>query len=205
MASDRSDDPTRHAASSAADSFAQYNGDLRKVEKKVAGEIDPGARAIVVALAVLVGMVSFVLPHAGSASGLDVLIFSEAAQDERITITSRVFVTLVAIFGIGFSALGLLTRRWLLGWIALCGSLVACAYGLFAWWSRNTPGVGGIQPPSGVGIGLIVAWLTMFVLAFHWARVVWARSAYQLTLEEERRREAAVREEAARALQRRED
>ncbi|MEE3850569.1 hypothetical protein VZC37_09505 [Gordonia sp. LSe1-13] len=188
-----------------AGGFAAYETELRKTERKVAGEIDPGLRGVVVAVAVLVAMLSMVLPHTGSASGIEVLTFAPDADAERVTITSIVFVYLVAIFGIGASVLALLTRRWVLAWAALCGNAVACVAGMLAWWSRNTPGVGGVVPPSGVGIGLIVAWLAVLVLAFHWARVVWARSTYQLALEEERRKEAATRDALARSLQHRPD
>ena len=186
------------AASSAG--LGGYEEDLRRAERKVAGEIDPGARAVVVAVAVLAAMLSLVLPHAGSASGIDVLTNSAHSVAERIAITSKVFVWLLLVFGIGFSTLALLTRRWLISWIALCGSAVSCVAGMLAWWTRNTPGVGGIDPPSGVGIGLILGWVAALVLTFHWSRVVWARSTYHLAVEEERRREAAEREEASRRL-----
>lgn len=188
--------------SSEATRFAEYEEDLRRAERKVAGEIDPGARAVVVAVGVLVAMLSLVLPHTGTASGLDVLTFSHDSVVERVAITSKVFVYLLTVFGIGFSTLALLTRRWVIAWIALCGNALACVAGLLAWWTRNTPGVGGITPPSGVGIGLILGWLAVLVLTFHWARVVWARSTYHLALEEERRKEAAAREDLARSLQR---
>ena len=46
----------------------------------------------------------------------------------------------------------------------------------------------------GPGIGLIIAWLAVIVLAFNWARAVWARTALQLAAEEERRRHAAERQ-----------
>lgn len=183
--------------------FEQFHDDLQKAERKVAGEFDPGARGVVVAVAVLVAIGSLLLMHAGRANGFDVLTYSSAAQAERITITSRVFVYFVAIFGIGFSALALLTRRWAIAWVALCGNLIAVVAGLLAWWSRNTPGVGGINPPSGVGIGLALGWLAVIVLSFHWARLVWARSNYQLALEAERRAQAAEHEDAVRELQRR--
>lgn len=192
----------RSSAADGADGFSQFEGDLRRAERKVAGEIDPGARAVVVAAAVLVAILSMVLPHTGSANGIDVLTFAADATTERVTITSRVFVFLVVIFGIGFSMLALVTRRWFLAWIALCGSAVGCVAGMLAWWSRNTPGVDGIAPPHGVGVGLGLGWLAMFVITFHWARVVWARTNYQLALEERRREDAAAAEDRARALQR---
>lgn len=183
--------------------FEQFKGDLRKAERKVAGEIDPGARAVVVAVAVLAVLLSLVLPHTGSVTGIDVLTFNSDAAAENVTITSRIFVWLQLVFGVGFSVLALLTRRWVFAWIALCGSAISCFAGMLAWWSRNTPGVSGFDPPSGVGPGLVVGWLAMFVITFHWARVVWTRTNYQLTLEAQRRDEAAAEEERALSLQRR--
>ena len=91
--------------------------------------------------------------------------------------------------------LALLTRRWTLAWIALAGTTVACPAGMLAVWSRQTA-----TGHPGPGIGLIIGWLAVIVLTFHWARVVWARSTYHLALEEERRRESAAREDAARRL-----
>ncbi len=196
------EDTNRTSGPNGPDGFAQFEGDLRRAERKVAGEIDPGGRAVVVAAAVLVAIVSMILPHTGSANGIDVLTFASDATAERVTITSRVFVYLIVIFGIGFSMLALVTRRWVLAWIALCGSAVGCVAGMLAWWSRNTPGVDGISPPHGVGFGLGLGWLAMFVITFHWARVVWARTNYQLALEARRRADAAAAEDRARALQR---
>jgi len=189
-------------AASERETLREYEKDLRKAEKKVAGEIDPGARAMVVAVCVLLAMVSLVMPHAGVASGLDALTGTAKASQARISLPSEIFVYLVVIFGIGFSALALLTRRWVVAWIALCGCAVASVAGMLAIWTRNTIGVGGIEPPGGAGAGLILGWLVMIVLTFHWARVVWARSSYQLALEEERRSRAAAAEAFGVSLQR---
>lgn len=204
---DARDDELARAAQRARDSvdagrLAEYEGDLRKAERKVAGEIDPGMRALVVAGAVLLAMLSLALPHTGSVSGIDVLTSAPDVDAARITVTSKVFIYLLLIFDIGFSVLALLTRRWTIAWIALCGSAVSVVAGVLAWWSRNTPGVGGVQAPSGVGIGLILGLIAAVILTFHWARVVWARSTYHLAVEEERRKEAAAREDVARSLQR---
>jgi hypothetical protein len=101
-----------------------------------------------------------------------------------------VFVWLVLVFSVGFSILALLTRRWAVAWVALAGSAVACPLGMLAVWSRQT--VGTAHP--GPGIGLIVAWIAVILLTFHWARVVWSRTAVQLAAEEERRRYVAERQ-----------
>ncbi len=80
------------------------------------------------------------------------------------------------MFGVGFSMLALLTRRWTLAWIALAGTRSVLR-------GRNA---GGVVAPDcgrtvspGPGIGLILGWITVILLAFHWARVVWTRTAVQ--------------------------
>jgi len=165
--------------------FDQFRGDLDAVERKMAHEIDPGARALVVAILVFVLLLSFVLPHTGASKGFDVLLGDATAVSDGISLPSRVFTWLALVFSVGFSTIALLTRRWALAWVALAGSAVGSVLGMLAVWSRQTAG-----PQPGPGIGLIVAWLAVILLTFHWARVVWSRSAVQLAAEEERRRAA---------------
>ena len=164
--------------------FDEFKGDLDAVERRMAREIDPGARALVVAILVFVILLTFLLPHAGSARGFDALVGSDAATREAIALPSRVFTWLVLVFSVGVSMLALLTRRWGLAWIALAGSAVACPLGMLAVWSRQTVA----DPHPGPGYGLVIAWIAVILLTFHWARVVWSRTAVQLAAEEERRR-----------------
>ncbi len=170
--------------------FDEYKSDIDSVERRVASEIDPGARALVVAIMVFVVLVSFLLPHTGSSRGIDVLVGSEAALADGISLPSRVFVWLSLVFSVGFSILALLTRRWTLAWIALAGTMVACPAGMLAVWSRQTAGAG----MPGPGIGLMIGWFAVLVLAFHWARVVWSRTALQMAAEAERRQAIADRQ-----------
>lgn len=172
------------------DGFESYKGDIEDVERKVAGEFDPGARALVVAALVFLVLLSFVLPHAGGARGFDVLAGTDAAASAGISLPSRVFAVLAIVFSVGFSILALLTRRWAIAWVALAGSAVASALGMLAVWSRQT----AAAPYPGPGIGLVIGWLAVIVLTFHWARVVWTRTAVQLAAEQERRRRAAENE-----------
>ena len=166
--------------------FEEFKGDIEAAERRVAREIDPGARALVIAVAVFVLLLTFVLPHTGDAKGWDVLVGDDAAIRNGIALPSRVFSWLALVFSVGFSMLALLTRRWALAWMALAGSTVAS---LWACWRC---GRGRPRPHHpGPGIGLIIAWIAVIVLAFNWARAVWARTALQLAAEEERRRQAA--------------
>jgi hypothetical protein len=174
--------------------FDAFRPDLEDAERRIAREIEPGARALVVSILVFVLLASFALPHTGDVRGWDVLFGSHHAGAAAVALPSRVFVWLALIFGVGFSMLALLTRRWTLAWVALAGSALASAVGLLAVWSRQTVSAGHPGP----GVGLILAWITLIVLSFHWARVVWSRTVVQLAAEEQRRR--AVAEQQSRSL-----
>ncbi len=167
--------------------FEAFRTDIEAAERRVAREIDPGARALVVSILVFVLLGTFILPHTGVVRGWDVLFGGHAAAAAAVALPSRVFGWLALVFGVGFSMLALMTRRWALAWVALAGSAVASAAGLLAVWSRQTVAAGHPGP----GVGLVVAWITIVVLTFHWARVVWSRTAVQLAAEEQRRRAAA--------------
>ena len=165
-----------------AGDFEAYRAELEAAERRVAGEIEPGTRGFVVAILVFILVVSFILPHTGGARGVDVLMGDDTAISAGIALPSRIFSWLSLVFGVGFSM------------IALAGSAVGSAIGLLAVWSRQTAAHGHPGP----GIGLILGWITMILLTFHWARVVWTRTAVQLAAESQRRQEAA--DQQARSL-----
>jgi len=170
--------------------FEEFRKDIDAAEKKVAGEIEPGGRALVVAVLVFVVIVSFVLPHTGGAKGWDALVGGPAAADAAVTLPSRLFAWFAVVFSIGFSMLALLTRRWTIALIALVGSGMTSVFGMLAVWSRQTAVTGAPGP----GAGLVIGWIAVVFLTFHWARVVWSRTAVHLAAEEERRRAAAQRQ-----------
>ncbi|MEW5810983.1 MAG: hypothetical protein AB1925_16175 [Actinomycetota bacterium] len=178
------------APSGGPDDFDHLREDMEEAERRIAREIDPGPRALAIAVFVFALLATLALPHAGQARGLDVLVGSDAAHASAIALPSRVFAWLALVFGAGFSILALLTRRWALAWVALAGSTVASFLGLLAVWSRQT----AAAPYPGPGIGLLIAWFSVILLAYHWARVVAARTALQMATEEHRRRLIAERE-----------
>jgi len=69
-------------------------------------------------------------------------------------------ILLALVFGVGFSMLALLTRRWVLAWFALAGSGLASAIGMLAVWSRQTATHGHPGP----GIGLVIGSIAIAVL-----------------------------------------
>jgi hypothetical protein len=164
--------------------------EIDAAERRVARGIDPGPRAFLVSILVFVLLGSFILPHTGNVRGWDVLFGSHGAGAAAVALPSRVFAWLALVFGVGFSMLALVTRRWALAWVALAGTAIAGVAGMLAIWSRQTVPTGHPGP----GWGLIVAWLTVLVLIYHWARVVWSRTIVQLAAEEQRRRVAAAQQ-----------
>lgn len=166
--------------------------ELEAAERKVASDIDPGARAMFVAIAVLILLATFSLPHAGSANGWEVLSFAPDATTEEIGLPSRLFVGFAVVFaGLG-SILALVTRKWALAWVSLAGSAVTIVFGMLAIWSRQTLPVE--SSAAGPGFGLVIGWFAVMVIVFHWARVVWARTSAQLEAEAELRKVAAQHE-----------
>ena len=164
--------------------FDDFKGDIEAAESRVAREIDPGTRALAIAIFVFILLATLVLPHTGSARGLDVLVGSDAAISNGIALPSRVFTWFSLVFGVGFSILALVTRRWAMAWVALAGSTVSSFLGLLAVWSRQT----ALGTYPGPGIGLVLAWLAVILLAYNWARVVLTRTVLHLAAEEQRRR-----------------
>lgn len=183
------DDPHHAREAASAD-------DLERAERVVMTELDPGARAMVVAGLVLVLLATFALPHTGSANGFDVLSGSDAATAESIALPSRIFVVLVLAFGVVMSVLALVTRMWALAWAALAGCAVASVFGMLSIWSRQTV-PDGLQG-AGPGVGLIVAWIAVMALTFHWLKAVWNKTTSQLAAQEQRRVAAATGEQKLR-------
>jgi hypothetical protein len=161
--------------------------EIEAAERRIAREIDPGPRGFVVAILIFVLLGSFILPHTGGVRGWDVLFGTHGAGAAALALPSRVFTWLALVFGVGFSMLALITRRWALAWVALAGTSIGSVAGLLAIWTRQTVAAGHPGP----GVGLIVAWITVILLTFHWARVVWSRTIVQLAAEEQRRRVVA--------------
>ncbi|NLE81967.1 MAG: hypothetical protein GX610_20785 [Rhodococcus sp.] len=189
---DKNDGSQRKGSVGDSDPIESYRKDFDAAERKVAGEIDPGARAVVVAVIVLILLLSLSLPHAGGANGWEVLVDGAAARDEVVKLPSRIFVGFIVVFGVIASMLALVTRRWVLAWAALAGSAISMVLGMLSIWMRQT--LPASADLAGPGIGLLLGWVAVIALTFHWLKVVWSRTALQLAAEEERRTAAAEAE-----------
>ena len=110
--------------------FDEFKGDIEAAERRVAREIDPGARALVVAVA---GVRAAAVVRAAAHRRRTGTGRADRSTTRRPTTASRCrrgcSCWLALVFGVGFSMLALLTRRWAMAWIALAGSTVACVAG----------------------------------------------------------------------------
>lgn len=143
------------------------------------------------ASAVLVFLLAgaLVLPHSAGVRGLDVLFFTDAAQEQETSLPSHLFVLLYSVGSILFGAIMVITQKWWAAGIAWGASCVAVVYGVLAIWLRqsgrgpNADFVGFGAP----GIGLYLSEFLVLGLALALAGVLWARVPEQRLLEESAR------------------
>jgi hypothetical protein len=151
------------------DEFAALQAEIDQVERDVVGHVEPGRWAMVVAVGAFALLVAAALPWVGPNSGWEVLL-GHVSDVPRIGLLPRLFAASSLLFGVLLSALTLFTRRWGLAWLCALGSAFSVVHGLWAVWSRQTA-----ADDAGPGPGMVLALLTMIVLAVQWLRLAFSR------------------------------
>ncbi|MGH3952286.1 MAG: Rv2732c family membrane protein [Pseudonocardiaceae bacterium] len=151
-----------------SDRMDRLRAEIDAVERSALRRVDPGARAVVIAGAIMVLLVATSLPWVGGASGWEVLR-GTADPADGVGLLPRLFAAVALGFGVGLSALALITRRWGLVWASALGCGYGVLDGVWAIWSRQT------TAGAGPGAGLILAVLAVAVLAAQWFRLVVSR------------------------------
>ncbi|MGQ0718086.1 MAG: Rv2732c family membrane protein [Pseudonocardiales bacterium] len=150
------------------DGMAELRAEIDAVERSALRRVDPGARAAVIAGAVMMLLLSITLPWVGDASGWEVLR-GTANPVDRVGLLPRLFGAVALGLGVVLSALALVTRRWGLAWASALGCTYGALDGVWAIWSRQT--VSGPGP----GIGMVLAVVAVTVLAVQWWRLALSR------------------------------
>jgi hypothetical protein len=152
------------------DDLAGLRAEIDQVERSALRRIDPGGTALVIAVGVLVLLLAAVLPWAGGTSGLEMLL---GQWPPGVGVLPKVFTYLATGFGVLASVLGLITRRWGMSWVCALGCWLALVVGVLSIWSQQT--THSHQPGPGPGAGLVLAVVSLLVLAISWFRIAWSR------------------------------
>lgn len=150
------------------DRMDELRAELHRVERSVLRRIDPGARVVVIACAIMVLLLATSLPWVGSASGWEILR-GAADPADKVGLLPRLFAAVALGSGVGLSVMALLTRRWGLVWASALGCGYCVLDGMWAIWSRQT------TLGAGPGAGMILAVLAVVVLATQWFRLAVSR------------------------------
>lgn len=155
-------------------------------EKRAARTMDLRGQTITLVVAVALFGAYLVLPHAGSARGVQVL--TGHAGEVEISIVEYVFVTLMTL-GVGvLSTLTLITRRAVFGLAGWMMSTVAFAVSLFMFWVRGTQ-------EYGLGLGAICGVVACGLSFIAYCLVALRRSPEQQQAQERARAAAGTMDE----------
>jgi hypothetical protein len=161
-----------HRVPSEDTTMAVLGEQIDAVGRGVERKFDPGARAMVAAVAVLVLLGAAALPWVGSVPGWEVLL-GQSEASKVAGIAPRVFLTIALAFGVLGSVTALGMRRYGAAWVTSLGCDLAVLFGALSIWSQQTSS--SHHPGPGPGIGMILAELAMVVLAGVWAGITWKR------------------------------
>lgn len=150
------------------DELAALRAEIDEVEQRVTRHVEPGRWVLVIAGASFVLLVAAALPWVDGHSGWQVLL-GQVDQPGRIGLLPRLFSFSSLLFGVALSAVTVFVRRWELVWLCSFGCAFSVVHSIWAVWSRQTSG------DSGPGFGMVLALLTILVLAVQWLRVAFSR------------------------------
>lgn len=187
-------DPTKAKSILDDSRIVEYRDDLTGAEKKFGREVQ-ATPVLWVCLALAVGLViTYFLPFSGSVLGFDILLDTDIAEANRVTLPERVFsilmlVTVLLVFAT------LLSRSSGVAFAAWGFSGVSAAYSVFAGWMRQSRqarySAEDIPTDAGAGIsyGLMAAIALSFMLAIALSVLVFTRSNMLTVLQAARREE----------------
>lgn len=142
--------------------------DLAAREKRVSARVHLGPQLWLLVAALVLYVVSLVLPQAGQVRGYEVLFQLEPAQEAGIKVTEYIYSILVFL-GVGvLTTLVLITRRTALASLAWMFTTVGFAYSIFALWLRQTrpSSEDGVEMNIGFWFSLLAVGLAFLAFAF---------------------------------------
>jgi hypothetical protein len=154
------------------DDLSGLRDEIDEVGRTAAKRIDPGAGALLIAVAVFALLISELLPWAGEVRGWQLLL-GEIPEGTKVGALPKLFAFAAVIAGVLMSALGLLLRRWALAWLCSLGCFIATVSGVLSIWTQQT--TTSHAPGPGPGAGLIIAVIAIIVLLVKWLTLAASR------------------------------
>ncbi|OLT47039.1 hypothetical protein BJF85_01040 [Saccharomonospora sp. CUA-673] len=142
--------------------------DVDSTVEQAAKTIEPGRTGFFVAVVSFVALVAVLLPWVDGQPGWR-MFFGDGGSIPML------FAYTATFSGVLASAAALVTRRWWLAWVCTVGCWVSSVDGMLSLWSQQSSSVSGM-PGQGPGIGMIIMWICMVVLAAQWTRLAWSRT-----------------------------
>ncbi|PRY30363.1 hypothetical protein [Umezawaea tangerina] len=155
-----------------SEDLSRLRDEIDQVGKSAAKRVDPGAGALLIAVAVFALLVAELLPWAGEARGWHILL-GQIPDGVRVGALPRLFAFAAVVAGVLLSALGLLLRQWVVVWFCALGCFAGSVIGVLSIWMQQT--TTSHAPGPGPGPGLIVAVLAMLVLLVRWLKLAASR------------------------------
>lgn len=154
------------------DDLSGYRDDLAEIEARVARDIEIAWRGPAIAIAVTAAIAGLALPHTRTGALPSWALLP--APPGSVSAPVQIFIGFVIVFGVGCSALAVLTQRWAAACIAMAGTGLGTVLGVFAYWSQQA--MPATAQTGGAGIGLLVDWVAMAALTVLWVPLVAGRS-----------------------------
>lgn len=154
------------------DDLSDLQVTVPKAPRRAFRQIDPGARALVVAVCVMLMLVAALLPWVAGATGWQIL-FGLAPKGTVIGLEPILFAVCSMLFGVLVSGAALVTRLWALAFAGAAGCGFSLLTALLAVWSQQS--TSSHEPGPGPGIGIILGLLTLIVLTFQWVKLTFTR------------------------------
>jgi hypothetical protein len=155
-----------------SDDLSRLRDEIDLVGKSAAKRVDPGAGALLIAVAVFALLVAQLLPWAGEARGWHILL-GQVPDGEKVGALPTVFAFASVVAGVLLSAFSLILRRWALVWFCALGCFVAAVSGVLSIWTQQT--TTSHAPGPGPGAGLVLAVVAVLVLLVKWLRLAASR------------------------------
>jgi hypothetical protein len=140
-----------------SDVSPETRAEIDRAGRGVARRIDPGTRAMLIAVANVAAVAALLLPWVAGTPGWQVLASGTSGP------LPTLFSFTMTGFAVVVSAAALLTRLWALAWLAAFGCGISSVNGLWAIWSQQT-GAG-----AGPGFGMVLGVIAVVLLTFVWA------------------------------------